>query len=135
MLEDEPNLEVILVPVGGGSGSAGACIVAQAINPAIQVFGVQAAAAPAAYEFWRTRLLAESPCQTFAEGLATGVGFAMTQQILWEGLHDFLLVWKDVEMPVEITYHEEFRALQEELADVLDWETAQYSTNETMIHI
>jgi threonine dehydratase len=92
MLEDEPDLEVILVPVGGGSGSAGACIVAQTINPAIQVIGVQAAAAPAAYESWRTRQLVESPSQTFAEGLATGVGFAMTQQILQEGLHDFLLL-------------------------------------------
>lgn len=92
MLEDEPDLEVIIVPVGAGSGSAGACIVAQAINPAIQVIGVQAAAAPAAYESWRARQLVETPSQTFAEGLATGVGFAMTQQILVDGLHDFLLV-------------------------------------------
>src|SRR5215472_9557668 len=36
MLEDAPDLEVLVVPVGGGSGAAGACIVAQAINPAIQ---------------------------------------------------------------------------------------------------
>jgi threonine dehydratase len=92
MLEDEPDLEVIIVPIGGGSGGAGACIVAQAINPAIKVIGVQAAASPAAYESWRTRQLAEAANQTFAEGLATGTGFAMTQQILWEGLHDFLLV-------------------------------------------
>ena len=46
MLEDEPDLEVILVPVGGGSGAAGACIVARAVNPAIRVIGVQAAASP-----------------------------------------------------------------------------------------
>jgi threonine dehydratase len=92
MLEDEPDLEVIIVPIGGGSGGAGACIVAQAVNPAIQVIGVQAAAAPAAYESWRTRQLAEASNQTFAEGLATGVAFAMTQHILWEKLHDFILV-------------------------------------------
>lgn len=92
MLEDEPDLDVIIVPVGGGSGSAGACIVAKAINPAIQVIGVQAAAAPAAYESWRTKQVVEAPSHTFAEGLATGVGFTMPLQILVEGLHDFLLV-------------------------------------------
>jgi threonine dehydratase len=92
MLEDEPDLEVIIVPIGGGSGAAGACIVAQAVNPAIQVIGVQSAAAPAAYESWHARQLAEAANQTFAEGLATGTGFAMTQHILWEGLHDFVLL-------------------------------------------
>lgn len=92
MLEDAPDLEVIIVPIGAGSGGAGACIVAQTINPAIQVIGVQAAAAPAAYESWRTRQLVEAPNKTFAEGLATGLGFALPQQILREGLHDFILV-------------------------------------------
>ncbi len=92
MLEDAPDLEVIIVPIGGGSGGAGACIVAQAVNPAIQVIGVQAAAAPAAYESWRTRTIAQAANQTFAEGLATGLGFAMTQQILWEGLHNFIVL-------------------------------------------
>lgn len=91
MLEDAPDLEVIIVPIGGGSGAAGACVVVQAVNPAIQIIGVQAAASPAAYESWRTRQLTQVTNQTFAEGLATGVGFAMTQQMLWEGLHDFIL--------------------------------------------
>src|SRR5881396_1682903 len=36
MLEDEPALEVIIVPIGGGSGAAGACIAAHAINPGIR---------------------------------------------------------------------------------------------------
>src|SRR5690242_19544183 len=44
MLEDAPDLEVILVPIGGGSGAAGTCIVARAVNPSIEVIGVQAAA-------------------------------------------------------------------------------------------
>src|SRR5215217_761601 len=42
MLEDMPDLAAILVPVGGGSGAAGACIVAHAVNPALEVIGVQA---------------------------------------------------------------------------------------------
>ncbi len=92
MLEDAPDLEVIIVPIGGGSGAAGTCIVAQAINPAIQVIGVQAAASPAAHESWRARHIVQAANQTFAEGLASGTGFALTQQILWEGLYDFLLL-------------------------------------------
>ena len=59
ILEDEPRIEVIFVPVGGGSGAAGACVVAKAVNPAIRVVGVQSQAAPAAYRSWRERRLVE----------------------------------------------------------------------------
>src|SRR6266571_3646662 len=92
MLEDEPGLEVIIVPIGGGSGAAGACIAAHAINPGIRVIGVQSEASPAAYESWRQRRLVTAPNRTFAEGLATGVDFALPQAILWEKLDDFLLL-------------------------------------------
>src|SRR6266536_49310 len=92
MLEDEPGLEVIIVPVGGGSGAAGVSIVAHAVNPHIQVIGVQSEASPAAYESWRQRRLVEAPNRTFAEGLATGVAFELPQKILRELLHDFMLV-------------------------------------------
>jgi threonine dehydratase len=92
MLEAQPDLEIIIVPVGGGSGVAGTCIAAKAINPAIQVIGVQAEAAPAAFESWRQRCIVESPNQTFAEGLATAVGFNFPQQIMWQMLDNFVLV-------------------------------------------
>lgn len=92
MLEDAPDLQVIIVPIGGGSGGAGACIVARAVNPAIQVIGVQAAASPAAYESWRQRASVEAPNRTFAEGLATGTAFSLPQAILRDGLADFVLV-------------------------------------------
>jgi threonine dehydratase len=92
MLEDQPDLQVIILPVGGGSGAAGACIVAHAINPAIRVIGVQSEASPAACESWRQRKLVEAPNRTFAEGLATGTAFALPQAILWEALDDFVLL-------------------------------------------
>src|SRR6476620_4277488 len=79
MLEDEPDLEVIIVPVGGGSGAAGVCIAANAINPQVRVIGVQSEASPAAYESWRRKRLIEAPNKTFAEGLATGSAFEMPQ--------------------------------------------------------
>src|SRR5262249_26234663 len=59
MLEDEPGLDVIFVPVGGGSGAAGVCIVANAIDPRIRVVGVQSDAAPAAYKSWLEKRLIE----------------------------------------------------------------------------
>ncbi len=92
MLEDEPELEVIIVPIGGGSGAAGTCLTTHALNPAIRVIGVQSAAAPAAYESWRQRRLTTAPNHTIAEGLATGTAFALPQSILWELLHDFILL-------------------------------------------
>jgi threonine dehydratase len=92
MLEDEPGLDVIFVPVGGGSGAAGVCNVANTVNPRIRVVGVQSDASPAAYESWRQRRLIEASNKTVAEGLATGAAFALPQAILCERLKEFLLV-------------------------------------------
>jgi threonine dehydratase len=92
ILEEQPGLDVLIVPIGGGSGAAGACIVAKAVNPAIRVIGVQSAAAPAAYRSWRERRLVEDTSHTFAEGLATRTAFELPQQILQEHLDDFVLV-------------------------------------------
>jgi threonine dehydratase len=95
IVEGLPEVEVIIVPVGGGSGAAGACLVAKTISPAIQVIGVQAEAAPAAYESWKQGRRVEAPSQTFAEGLATGAPFDMPQAILRRDLDDFVLVSED----------------------------------------
>lgn len=92
ILEDAPDIDVIMVAVGGGSGAAGACITAKSINPAIQVIGAQSAQSPAAYYSWRERRVTTAPNQTFAEGLATGCGLTLPQSILWERLDDFVLV-------------------------------------------
>lgn len=95
ILEREPDIEVIVVPVGGGSGAAGACVAAKAIRPGIEVIGVQSEAAPAAYRAWRERTLVEDEMHTFAEGLQTRVAFAVPQQILAQHLDDFVLVSDD----------------------------------------
>ena len=92
MLEKQPDIEVIIVPIGGGSGAAGTCIVAKAINPKIEVIGVQSAEAPAAYKSWKARQMLEDRMGTFAEGLATPSAFELPQRILWETLDDFVLV-------------------------------------------
>ena len=95
LLEQEPRIDVVFVPIGGGSGAAGCCIVAKTVNPAVRVVGVQSESAPAAYRSWKERRPVEDEMATFAEGLATRVPFELPQQILREQLDDFVLVSDD----------------------------------------
>jgi threonine dehydratase len=95
ILESQPDIDVIVVPVGGGSGASGACTVAKAVRPSIQVIGVQSEAAPAGYRSWRGRALVTDATATVAEGLATRTAFDLPQGILWRLLDDFVLVSDD----------------------------------------
>ena len=95
ILQDQPDTEVIVVPVGGGSGAAGACVVAKAVRSSVEVIGVQSEAAPAACRSWQAGTLLEDTTSTFAEGLATRTAFELPQQILRERLDDFVLVSED----------------------------------------
>ena len=92
ILEDLPDAEVLIVPVGGGSGAAGACIAATAMRPEVEVIGVQSEAAPAAYRSWKEGRAVEDAMGTSAEGLATRTAFDLPQRILREHLDDFVLV-------------------------------------------
>lgn len=95
MLEQQPDIDVLFVPVGGGSGAAAACIVARALNPGLRVVGVQSEAAPTAQRSWQGRRLLEGEMRTYAEGLATRTAFELPQQIMWEMLEEFVLVGED----------------------------------------
>ena len=95
VIEDLPDVEAIIVPLGGGSGVAGACVVAKAVDPSIQVVAVQSEAAPGAYLYWKHGEPVEAPMETFAEGLATRMGFDLPQSILKQYLDEFLLVSDD----------------------------------------
>jgi threonine dehydratase len=95
ILEQDPRTEAIVVPVGGGSGAAGACIVAKAVDPSIEVIGVQSDAAPAAFRSWTEQKLLEAGMATYAEGLATRTAFELPQRILWGHLDEFVLVSDD----------------------------------------
>ena len=92
LLETEPGVDVVIVPIGGGSGAAGTCIAGKGVKPELEVIGVQSSAAPAAYRSWQARELLEDRMETRAEGLATRVAFELPQRILWDWLDDFLLV-------------------------------------------
>jgi threonine dehydratase len=95
ILEQEPGVESLIVPVGGGSGAAGACIVAAAVNPDLKVIAVQSEAAPSAYRSWKEGRPVEATSETYAEGLDTRAPFQLPQRIMREHLHDFVLVSED----------------------------------------
>ena len=92
IFERQPELDVLIVPVGAGSGVCGAAIAANELRPDCKVIGVQAAAAPAAYRSWREGRLVEDEMNTAAEGLQTRVGFELVIRIMRERLDDFVLV-------------------------------------------
>lgn len=96
IIEDLPEVDVIIVPVGGGSQASGISIVTKALSPQTAVIGVQSDAAPAVYLSWKAgRPQSTEEMNTFAEGLATRQGFELTVRILHENLSDFLLVSDD----------------------------------------
>jgi threonine dehydratase len=95
IVEARPDVDAIVVPIGGGSGAAGTCVVARALGRAVEVIGVQSEAAPAAFRSWQGKALVEDRMETAAEGLATRTAFQLPQSILWEYLDDFLLVGED----------------------------------------
>src|SRR5258705_2184906 len=91
MLE-EADLDYLFVPIGGGSGAAGCCIVRGGMAAKTKVIGVQARGADAFTRSWRgdTRVTAEW-VNTFAEGIATGVTFELTFGILKDHLDDIVV--------------------------------------------
>ena len=97
IIEEEPDIEVLIVPVGGGSAAAGAGLVLEKLSPGTRLIGVQAEEAPAACLSWQEGSLVEAPMSTKAEGLATRCAFELTQQMLRKHLDEFVLL-SDAEM-------------------------------------
>jgi threonine dehydratase len=113
ILEEQPDVDAVVVPVGGGSGAAGACVVARAVSPRVRVIAVQSEAAPAAYRSWREGRLVEDRMETFAEGLATRTAFELPQRILRHSLDEFVLVSDDEIRAAQATLIETTRNLVE----------------------
>jgi threonine dehydratase len=89
IFEQVPDLDYLFVPIGGGSGAAGCCIVRGGLGAKTKIVGVQASGADAFTRSWRGpgRVTAER-VNTFAEGMATRVTFDLTFAILKEMLDD-----------------------------------------------
>jgi threonine dehydratase len=94
MLIDAPELDVLVVPIGGGGLIAGTAIAAKALKPDVEIVGVQAAACPSMYR--KRAGLPEAPLRpTLAEGIAVKNPGELTLAIVRELVRDILLVEED----------------------------------------
>ena len=93
IFDELPDVDVILVPIGGGSGACGCGLVRTALGSRAEVIGVQAERADAFTRSWTggTRVVGEK-ADTFAEGMATRVTFDLTFGILKKELNDIVLL-------------------------------------------
>jgi threonine dehydratase len=91
LLHDVPDIDTIVVPIGGGGLISGIAIAAKTLKPDVRIFGVQAALYPSMYDAMKG---ADLPCagQTIAEGIAVKKPGKLTQAIIDELVADILLV-------------------------------------------
>ncbi|ODR80242.1 serine/threonine dehydratase [Haladaptatus sp. W1] len=95
ILEDLPEVDIVVCPVGGGSSAAGYCLSVGALGDA-EVIGIQSEAADATYRAYHEDHLDPSEqVSTMAEGIASRVPFALTMDIMRERLADIRLVSED----------------------------------------
>ena len=93
ILEQAPEVDAMVLSVGGGSQAVGAMVAARALRPAVRVFGVQAAGASACRDSWRAgEPIPGREARTFADGLATRGAYELTFPALRAGLADFVTV-------------------------------------------
>jgi threonine dehydratase len=93
IIEEQPDIDIVINPIGGGSGASGACIVYKTLDPRIKVVGVQAEGAPAFYHSWKDGVMRQTAgIKTAAEGLATAQAYELPLRILREKLDDVVLV-------------------------------------------
>ncbi len=91
MLEANPDLDVLVIPIGGGGLIAGNAIAAKAIKPSIKIIGVEVEAYASAYNLLhgKNAVLAGS---TIAEGIAVKEPGQLTMQVIRELVDDIVLV-------------------------------------------
>jgi len=96
IFEQLPRVDVVLVPIGGGSGACGLVTVRSAIGNSTRVIGVQAVRADAFARSWRsgTRVVG-GHADTFAEGVATRVTFDLTYDLLKRELDDIVTLTEE----------------------------------------
>lgn len=93
VMEDLPEVDVVINPIGGGSGVSGAVIVYKSSDPSIRVIGVQAEGARSFYLSWKTgRIVSTGRADTVAEGLATASAYELPLAFLRGKLDDVVLV-------------------------------------------
>jgi threonine dehydratase len=97
MLASQPDLDALIVPIGGGGLISGIAVAAKALRPGIEIIGVQAALYPSMYNVVKAQSLPMRG-DTLAEGIAVKAPGAITSEIVRALVDDVVLVTeKDLE--------------------------------------
>ena len=107
MCQTLPDLDAIVVPIGGGGLISGISIAAKAVFPKIKIFGVQTEKFPAVYNILKgTNLNITS--DTLADGIAVKVPGEITSPIIQRYVDDILLVNEfDIEKAISSLFENE----------------------------
>jgi threonine dehydratase len=95
MLDEEPSLDSLIVPVGGGNLIAGALLAVSRRSTEMSVVGVQSVAAPGATKSWLAGSIQKEECETFAGGLATEHPGERSLAVMTSLLHHMVLVTEE----------------------------------------
>jgi threonine dehydratase len=130
LLEDQPGLNLVLAPIGGGGLLSGTAIAAKGVKPGIRVIGVEPAAADDAFRSFHsgTRVPMPNP-QTIADGLRGALG-DKTFAVIRENVDDVVTVsegaivqamrtiWEVMKIVIEPSAAVPFAAILEKKIDV-----------------
>jgi threonine dehydratase len=92
ILEQQPDTDTIIVPVGGGNFIAGCGIAIKGVKPSVRLIGVQSEAAPGVWKSWQAGHLQSADCHTFAGGIATTGPVEMAFRVMRETVDGIYLV-------------------------------------------
>ncbi len=102
-LEKFPDLEALVVPVGGGGLISGSAVAARAINPKIKIYGVQSEIFPSMKAALEGKKI-EPVGQTIAEGIAIKEAGKLTRKVVEELVDDILIVPENlIEQAINMT--------------------------------
>ena len=91
IMEDIKNLDLLVIPIGGGGLISGISIVAKALNPNIKIYGVQTEKFPSMYNVLHKRNLSISG-DTLADGIAVKMPGKITSEVIKDTVDSILLI-------------------------------------------
>ena len=93
IMEQQPDIDVVVSPVGSGTGAGGTATAIKALKPDVKAISVQAEKAPSIYMSYKSgKIESTRTAETFADGLATRNAFKLPLSILRSQVDDFILV-------------------------------------------
>jgi threonine dehydratase len=118
LLEDVPDLEVVVAPVGGGGLLAGTILAAKAMRPDVRVVAAEPERVDDAYRSWKAgRIATNDATNTIADGLKTNLG-ELTFSIIHRGVDEVVLAPEESILPAVRVLLERMKLVAEPSAAV-----------------